>query len=80
VSCGAITLNNLKDGGVYNLAVKGAAAAECVFTAWQGVGTDALDVHYPEDHGDTEADSHTVYSFMVMGTDVYVAWTSFAIP
>jgi hypothetical protein len=73
-SCGTYTLNNLKDGSNYTFVVKGAASATCAFTAWSGVGTGALSIHYPSDHAATTASTHTLYGFLVSGTDVYVAW------
>lgn len=75
-SCGAFALHNLKSGGVYTFAVKGLTAATCVFTGYSDAGVTAISVHVPPDHGPTAAGSHTVYSFTVMGTDVYVSWVT----
>ncbi len=73
-SCGAFILNNMKDGGSFTFAVKGATSATCSFTAFSDAGVTGLTVHMPSDHGATTATRHTLYSFLVMGTDVYVTW------
>ncbi len=73
-SCGAFRLDNLKDGGTYTLIFKGATSSTCSFTAFAGSGVTALTVHLPPDHGATTAGKHTLYSFVVAGSDVYTAW------
>jgi len=72
--CGAFQLNNLKDGGSYTFVVKGTNVATCSFTAFSGVGTGALTYHLPPDHGATVTGKHTVYSIIVVGSDVYSSW------
>lgn len=64
-SAGAFTLNNLKDGGAYTLAVQGATSGTSTFTAtgFTFMSKDAATA--------TDADSHTIYSFIVLGTTVY---------
>jgi trimeric autotransporter adhesin len=74
-SCQAFQLNNMKDGTAYTFAVKGATAALCSFTAFTGVGTGALTVHMPTDHTNSIASKHTLYTMLVIGSDVYVSWT-----
>ncbi len=73
-NCGAFALHNMKDGGSYTFAVKGAVSATCSFTAFTDAGVTGLTVHMPPDHAATTASKHTLYSFLVMGTDVYVTW------
>ena len=73
-SCGAFILHNMKDGGSYTFAVKGATSATCSFTAFSDAGVTGLTVHMPSDHAATTAAKHTLYSFLVMGTDVYITW------
>ena len=73
-SCGAFTLNYLVDGGTYNFVIKGTTSATCSFTAYSGNGTGALTVHMPPGHGATTASTMTLYSFMVVGTDLFVSW------
>jgi hypothetical protein len=73
-SCGSYALHNMKNGGSYTLAVKGAAAGICSFTAFTDTGTNELTVHMPTDHFSTTPGKQTLYSFMVIGADVYVAW------
>jgi hypothetical protein len=74
-SCGAFTLNNLKDGGTFNFVIKGTSSATCSFTAYSGSGTTGpLTVHLPPGHGATTASTMTLYSFMVVGTDLFVSW------
>ena len=75
-NCGAVTLNNLKDGGTYMFIVKGTGVATCSFTAYSGSGTTGpLTVHLPPDHGATTSGKHTIYNIAVSGGDVYFAWT-----
>lgn len=74
-SCGSFVFNNLKDGGSYTFAVKGTSVATCAFTAYSGSGTTGpLTVHMPSGHGATTNAKHTLYTMLVMGTDVYVSW------
>jgi phage-related tail fiber protein len=73
-NCGAFQFNNLKDGGSYTFIVKGATAATCAFTGYSDAGTTALTVHMPPDNAATTVNKHTIFSLLVAGTDVYVAW------
>jgi hypothetical protein len=70
--CGSITLNNLKSGGVYNLAVQGTTGGTCLFTAYSDNGTTALTVKTGTTNMVQSAGVHTIFSFMVMGNYVYV--------
>lgn len=72
-NAGAFILTNLKDGGSYTLAVKGTVSGTATFTATNTLGT-ALTVHLPADNGPTTAGKHSLYGFIVIGTDVYVSW------
>jgi hypothetical protein len=74
-SCGNFQFNNLKDGGSYMFVVKGTTAATCTFTAYSDAGSTALTVHMPPDNGNTTAGKQTIFNLVVIGTDVYVAWT-----
>ncbi|MNT51270.1 hypothetical protein D3C72_1882300 [compost metagenome] len=60
----------MQDGATYVLAVKGTNSSTCSFTAG------GLTIKLPPDHGPTEAGKSTLYTFMVMGTDVYVSWVT----
>lgn len=73
--CGAYQFNNLKDGGAYTFVVKGSTSATCSFTAYSDAGSTALTVKMPPDHAATTANKYTLYSLIVVGTDVIVAWT-----
>ena len=73
-NCGAFALWNIKDGGSYSFSVKGTTSATCSFTAFSDSGTTPLTVHLPPNHTATTASKHTLYSLLVMGTDVYVAF------
>lgn len=74
-NCGAFTLNNMKNGGSYTLAVQGATVATCSFAAYSGSGTTGpLTVHLPPDHAATTASKHTIYTFIVLGGHVYASW------
>jgi hypothetical protein len=74
-SCGSFQFNNLKDGGSYTFIVKGTSSATCSFTAYSDAGSTALTVHMPPDNGATTGSKHTIFSIIVGGSDVYVAWT-----
>lgn len=63
-SAGAITLTGLKDGGTYTLAVQGATAGTAAFSAT------GFTFKSPN-NGVTIASKHTLYTFIVMGTNVY---------
>jgi hypothetical protein len=76
-SCRAFRLDNLKDGASYQFVIKNTTADTCSFTAWTGTGTGtSLTVKLPPDHTYTQSGKHTVYSFFVAGTDVYMAWVT----
>ncbi|MDR2206080.1 MAG: hypothetical protein LBE36_07990, partial [Flavobacteriaceae bacterium] len=69
------TIQNMKNGGTYTLVVKSATSANAgtaVFTQTTG-GT--LTFHYVN-NGTTSAGKHTMYTFIIMGTDAYVWMTS----
>lgn len=64
-SAGAFTLNGIKDGGTYTLAVQGATSGITTFTST------GLTFKYVN-NGATAANKHTLYTLLVMGTTVYV--------
>lgn len=64
-SAGAFTLTNIKTGGTYTLAVQGATAGTSVFSAT------GFTFKYVN-NGVTTANKHSLYTFLVMGTTVYV--------
>jgi hypothetical protein len=68
-SAGAFTLQNLINGGTYTLAVKGATSGTSSFTA------SGFTFHSVSNR-DTKASTHTLYTFIVMGTDVYYSMTT----
>lgn len=72
-SCGALTLNNMKSGATYTLAVQGAAGGTCSFTASTGVGTNDLTVKTGSVSLTQTAGKHLLITFIVMNTTVYVA-------
>ncbi|MHA8066659.1 beta strand repeat-containing protein [Aquirufa sp. ROCK2-A2] len=63
-SAGAFTITNMKDGGTYTLAVQGATSGTASFTA-SGFTIKSIN------NGATTAGKHTLYTFLVMGTNVY---------
>lgn len=73
-NCTVFSLHNMKDGGSYTFAVKGATSATCSFFAYSDAGSTGLTIHMPPDHAATTASKHTMYTFLVLGTDVYVSW------
>ena len=72
VSCGAMTLNNMKSGTSYTLAVQGTAGGTCSFTAWSGNGTGALTVKVGATSMLQTANKHVLFTFVTMGSYVYV--------
>jgi hypothetical protein len=72
-SCGAMTLNNMKSGTAYNLAVQGAAGGTCAFSAYSDVATTALTVKSVTGAMTQTAAKHVVFTFLVMGSYVYVS-------
>lgn len=74
-SCQAFVLHNLKSGASYSLAIKGSTSATCTFSAYSDNGASSLTMRMPLDHGSTLPAKHTLYNFMVIGSDVYVSWT-----
>jgi hypothetical protein len=64
-SAGAITLTNIKDGGTYTLNLRGATSGTSTFTA-------AGFTFKPVNNGATTASKETIYTFLVLGTNVYV--------
>jgi hypothetical protein len=64
-SAGSFTLSNIKDGGTYTLAVQGATSGTASFTC---SGFTFISVN----NGITAPNKHTLYTFIVMGTNVYV--------
>jgi hypothetical protein len=64
-SAGAFTLTNIKDGGTFTLAVQGANSGTSTFTST------GFTFKYVN-NGITSPNKHTLYTFLVMGTTVYV--------
>lgn len=62
------TLQNLKNGGTYTLAIKGTVSGTAAFMA------PGFTVHLPVDHGASTAGKHSIYTMLVLGTDVYMSW------
>jgi hypothetical protein len=68
-SAGAFTLTNIKDGGTYTLAVQGTTSGTASFTATTFTFRLVNNVA-------TIAGRQTLYTFIVMGTTVYVYMTT----
>lgn len=64
-SPGSFTLNNIKDGGTYTLAVRGGTAGTAAFSS-------STFTFKSINNGPTTASKETLYTFVVMGTTVYV--------
>ncbi len=64
-SPGAFTMSNMKDGGTYTLAVKGTTPAAMSSFTQAGL------IFKPVNNVVTTAGKQTLYTFIVMGTDVY---------
>ncbi|GHU86763.1 hypothetical protein FACS1894153_4290 [Bacteroidia bacterium] len=67
-SAGAFTIIGLKDGGTYTLAVKGTVSGTSSFTQ-SGI------TFHTVNNTKTTVDKHTIYTFVVMGSDAYVWMT-----
>ncbi len=63
----AFTLSNMKDGGTYTLAVQGTSSGSSTFSS----SPTAYTFKYVN-NGSTVPNTHTLYTFVVMGTTVYV--------
>jgi hypothetical protein len=61
------TLNGLKDGGTYTLAVQGSVSGTASFTSPGGIFT----FRSSNNIATTGGTSHTLYTFIVIGTNVY---------
>jgi hypothetical protein len=68
-SAGAFTLTNIKDGGTYTLAVQGTTSGTASFTATTFTFRLVNNVA-------TIAGKQTLYTFLVMGSTVYVYMTT----
>lgn len=69
-SCGAITLQNMVDGGTYTIAIQGGTSGTCTFTH-----TGETFKFYPANAATTAA-TEAVYTLLKMGSKVYVSWIS----
>lgn len=69
-SCGAMTFTNMQDGGSYSLAVNGGTSGTCTFSQA------GLTFNFVPANGPTIAGKKTVYTFLRMGSNVYVTWVS----
>jgi hypothetical protein len=67
-NCGSFTFSNMQNGGAYTLAVKGGTSGTCSFSHT------GLTFKMPSDHAASTASTHTLYTFLRAGSDVYVAW------
>jgi len=68
-NAGAFTLNGMKDGGTYTLAVQGGSPGICSFTGSNPSGITF--VFKSTNNGSTVANKQTLYTFLVMGTTIY---------
>ncbi len=75
-NCQAYALWNLKDGANYTFAVQGTSSSTCSFTAFSDAGVTPLAVRLPPGHSATYGTFQTLYSFVVLGTTVFVAWVT----
>lgn len=73
-SCASVALHNMRDGATYTLAINNTTSTLCGFTAFSDTGSTSLTVLMPPDHGTTIAGKRTLYTFMVIGPDVFVSW------
>jgi len=69
-ACGAVTLSNMLDGASYSVGIKNTSGT-CSFTSSGDT------VHYAGGVANVTITSHTIFTFLKMGTDVYVTWVTF---
>lgn len=73
-NAGAFSLQGLKDGGTYTLAVQGASSGTSTFT---GTNPSGIALSFKSiNNGPTTASKHTLYTFIVMGTTVYYSMST----
>ena len=71
----AFILRNMKSGASYTLAIQGTSHTDaCSFTIYKDLNTTTYTVHLPIDHGQAPANYHIVYTFVALGSHVYVGW------
>jgi len=70
-SCGATTLSGLADGGSYSLLYNGTAGGTCSFTHA------GLTVVMPQGHVAIPASQRALYTFVVVGTELFVSYVTF---
>ncbi len=77
-SCaGLVSFANLMDGGTYNLAVTDTGTSMCDFsTTTTGKDAATVSYRYRPVNAARSANTHTIYTFMRIGTVVYVSWAS----
>jgi hypothetical protein len=68
-SAGSFTLNNIKDGGTYTLAVQGTTSGTSSFSSTGFT-------FYSTNNGATTSNKQTLYTFIVMGANVYYFMTT----
>ena len=68
-SAGSFTLNSIKDGGTYTLAIQGTSSGTSSFTS-------AGFTFYSTNNGATTTNKQTLYTFIVMGSKVYYFMTT----
>lgn len=68
--CQAMTLTNMQNGGVYTIIVRGTVSGTCGFTH----GADSF--YFVPGIAATVAGTRTIFSFMKVGSEIYVNWTS----
>jgi len=69
---GVIRLDNMKSGGTYTLVVTGSGTTKCQFN--DAGGATFSDTSFVPTNTTRTASSHTVYTFMKVGTRVYISW------
>jgi dihydroxyacetone kinase DhaKLM complex PTS-EIIA-like component DhaM len=72
-----IAFANLVDGGTYTLIVTSTGTAQCNFsTTTTGVGAGTVSYRYKPANAARTSSSHSIYTLMRSGSNVYVSWTS----
>ena len=69
-ACAAFTLSNMVDGGSYSVGVKNTSGS-CTFTHASDT------IHYAGGASSVAITSHTIFTFLKLGTDIYVTWVTF---
>jgi hypothetical protein len=76
--CGSnLNFSNLQDGASYTLVIRGAGTTQCNFsTTISGGGAGTVSYRFKPANGLRSASSHSIYTFLRVGSTIYVSWAT----